>query len=85
MQSIPSPVTGEKLRDFYKSCLSKINALDENGRPRKPIWAITDEGSNIRKALRLLKEEGIIEGYHPCFNHTLQNVIKDAIKTTPDG
>ena len=30
-----------------------------------------------------MKEEKIIEGYYFCFNHQIQNIIKDAIRATP--
>ena len=30
-----------------------------------------------------MQEDGVINGFHHCFNHNVQNVIKDAIKTTP--
>ena len=69
--------------DFLSQCLLEIGLIDDEGNPELSIWAVTDQGSNILRALKLLKEEKIIEGYHPCFNHNVQNVIKEAINATP--
>ena len=69
VRDLKPPVTGEVVRDFLTDCLHAIKALDEDGRPKLAIWAVTDEGSNLLKALRLMKLEGIITGHHSCFNH----------------
>ena len=83
VRNLSAPVTGDVIKDFIKQCLTDIKVLDTEGRPKLAIWGVTDQGSNIVRALKLLKEEGTIAGYHHCFGHNLQNVIKDAIKTTP--
>ena len=57
--------------------------MNDDNSPKISIWGVTDQGSNIVSALRQLKQDGIIEGFHNCFNHKIQLVIKDAIKTTP--
>ena len=82
-KSLEAPVTGDVIKDFLTKCLKDINVIDENGQPKISIWGVTDEGANIVRALRLLKAEGKIAGYIPCFNHNNQNVIKDGVKATP--
>ena len=64
-------------------CLESANFLNDDNSPKISIWGVTDQGSNIVSALRQLKQDGIIEGFHNCFNHKIQLVIKDAIRTTP--
>ena len=84
VKSLPTPCTGRVIADFIITCLKDIGVLDENGNPKLDIWGITDEGSNVLRALKLLKSEGIILGYHNCWNHKIQNVIKDAVRTSAD-
>ena len=83
VEGLEPPVTGIVIRDFIIDCLNKFHVLDNNNRPKVKLWGISDEGSNIVRAFKLLKEEEIISGFHFCFNHTIQNIIKDAIRTTP--
>ena len=54
-------------------------AINEDGRPKIAVYSITDEGSKLIRALKLLKSDGVIENFIPCFNHNTQNVIKDGI------
>ena len=61
VKDLQPPVTGEVVKEFLTQCLQDIKALHENGRPKLDIWAVTDEGSNLLKALRLMKNEGINE------------------------
>ena len=51
VKALPSPCTGEVIADFLFDCLCKIGVLDEAGNPKIDIWGITDEGSNILRAL----------------------------------
>ena len=71
------------MKQFLLECLRSLDLLDEHDLPRLSIWGVSDAGANIICALKLLKEAGIIEGWHNCFNHKLQLVIQDGIKTTP--
>ena len=83
VKKLESPVTGETLKGFLIDCMKSANFLNEDNTPKISIWGVTDQGANIICALRALKEEGIIDGFHNCFNHKIQLVIKDGIKTTP--
>ena len=83
VKQIEAPVTGRVLRDFYYDCFKSCGFLNEDGSPKLAIWGVTDGGSNIQAAMKQLKNEGIIAGWHNCFNHKLQLVIKDAMKVTP--
>jgi hypothetical protein len=82
VKSLTPPVTGEVIRDFLLQSLTDAKIVVD-GRPKTVIWGVTDEGSNVQHALRLLKDAEIIEGHHSCFNHKLQNGIKDGMKATP--
>ena len=73
---------GETVAHFLRQCLQDIKVLDSNGKPKLDIWGVTDEGSNVVRALNLLKADGTISGFHTCWNHKLQNAIRDAIKCT---
>ena len=84
VKGLESPCTGEVIANFLQTCLSDIEVLDKEGKPKIDIWGITDEGSNVLKAMKILKDTGVIMGYHNCWNHKLQNAIKDAIKIS-DG
>ena len=81
VKGLESPVTSQTIVDFLIQCLSEIEVLVD-GKPKIAIWAVSDEGANLLRALKLLKERGIIAGFHNCFNHKIQNVIKDAVRTT---
>ena len=83
VEGLEPPVTGIVVKRFIIDCLKEFNTLDENDSPRTMLWRISNEGSNIVCAFRLLNEENIISRYHFCFNHNIQNIIKDAIRTTP--
>ena len=83
VKKLESPVTGDVLKSFLIECLSSSNLLNDDSTPKLALWGVTDEGANIVSALKKLKEEGIIEGFHNCFNHKIQLVIKDAMKATP--
>ena len=82
-EALVPPINAIAIKDFIIKCLQTFKILDKNGRPRIAIWGCSDEGSNIKRALKLLEEEKIIEGHFFCFNHQIQNIIKDAIRTTP--
>ena len=73
---------GETVAKFLKQCLTDIKVLDSDGKPKIDIWFVTDAGSNVVRALNILKTEGVISGYHTCWNHKLQSAIRDAIKCT---
>jgi hypothetical protein len=81
VRRLEPPVTGCVIYDFLKQCLADCNILVDV-KPRLSVWGIADEGSNIQRAMKLLQNDGIIEGHHACFNHKLQNCIKDGIKAT---
>ena len=81
LKTLDSPVTGEKIRDFLVESFTKCGLL-KNGKPETSIYGVSDEGSNIQKAMRLLEVENVIEGHIPCFNHKLQNAIKNATSNT---
>ena len=83
VRRLEPPVTGDVVKEHILTCLREIKAIDEDGRPKVAIYAVSDEGSNLVRALKLLKAEGVIEGFFPCFNHSTQNVIKDGTNTTP--
>ena len=85
VKTLESPVTGDALKQFLLECLRSLDLLDEHDIPRLSIWGVSDAGANIVCALKLLKEAGIIEGWHNCFKHELQLVIQDGIKTTTGG
>ena len=82
VRRLESPVTGDVVKQHILTCLKEIEAIDEDGRPKIAIYGVTDEGSNLIRALKLLKSDGVIEDFIPCFNHNTQNVIKDGIDTT---
>ena len=79
VRRLESPVTGDVVKQHILTCLKEIEAIDEDGRPKIAIYGVTDEGSKLIRALKLLKSDGVI----PCFNQNTQNVIKDSIDTTP--
>ena len=83
VEGLEPPVTGVVIRDFIVECLKRFGILDAQDRPKTTLWGISDEGSNLVRAFKLLKQEKIISGYHFFFNHNIQNIIKDAIRTTP--
>ena len=82
VKTLETPVTGLVIKEFIKQCLRDIGVIDEDGKQLLTIWGVTDRGSNILRALELLKRDGTIEGFHNCFNHDVQLVIKDAITAT---
>jgi hypothetical protein len=83
VKSLETPVTSLVVKAFLTECLKSTKILTDENKPRLSIWGITDEGSNVLCALKLMKEDGVIDGFHNCFNHKLQNAIKDASKATP--
>ena len=82
VKGLESPCTGEVIAKFLLDCLTDIEVIGEDGSPKLDIWGITDEGANILRALKILKENGTILGYHNCWTHKLQNTVKDGIKVT---
>ena len=82
-EALVPPINAITIKDFIIKCLQTFKILDKNGRPKIALWGCSDEGSNIKCALKLLEEEKIIGGHFFCFNHQIQNIIKDAIRTTP--
>jgi hypothetical protein len=82
LKALDTPITGEKIRDVLVESLTECGAI-KNGEPQTKIWGMSDEGSNFQKAMQLLKNAEIIEGSIPCFNHKIQNAIKDARSSTP--
>ena len=46
---------GESVANFLKQCLTDIKVLDSDGKPKLDIWGVTDEGSNVVRALNILK------------------------------
>ncbi|XP_076301646.1 zinc finger BED domain-containing protein 4-like [Lasioglossum baleicum] len=64
--------TGEHIHSFLKNTLREWNLHNEEFN----IFFVTDNAANIVKAIRLNRTWERI----PCFAHTLQLVIKDAIK-----
>jgi hypothetical protein len=79
VKSLPSPVTGDVIKTYLTNCLSEYGFLD-NLKPKLMLWGVSDEGSNVLRAMKSMTEEGLIHGHHACFNHKLQNAIKDCIK-----
>ena len=81
VKPLESPVDAETINEFILHCLTDIGVV-KDGKPKISIWGVSDEGSNLVRALKILKDKSIIDGFHPCFNHNIQNVIKDAVKAT---
>ena len=81
VKALESPVDAETIQTFLLQCLSEIGAI-EDGKPKLDIYSVSDEGSNLVRAFKNLKDDGVIAGFLSCFNHNLQNVIKDAVKAT---
>ena len=44
-------------------------------------WMVNDQGSNIRKALRLMGPDAIAE--YNCVDHIIHNMMLDAFKNCP--
>ena len=82
LKKLETPVTAAVIKTFLTDCLKGIGLLSSDGKPLLSIWGVTDEGSNLLCALRQMKNEKTIEGFHNCVNHKMQNVIKDAIKVS---
>ena len=68
VKKLESPVTGSASKEFLIYYLKSANFLNEDGSPKLSIWGVT---------------EGVLAGWHNCFNHKIQLVIKDAMKVTP--
>ena len=64
VKGLETPCTGEVIADFLLQCLTDIEVVDSEGKPKLDIWGITDEGSNVLRALKILKENGTILGFH---------------------
>ena len=82
-EALVPPINAIAVKDFVTTCLKNFNILGRDNHPKVALWGCSDEGSNIKRALKLLEQEKIIAGYFFCFNHQIQNIIKDAIRTTP--
>ena len=83
VEALVPPINAIAVKDFITACLKNFNILDSNNCPETALWGCSDEGSNIKRALKLLEQEKIIEGHFFWYNHQIQNIIKDAIRTTP--
>jgi hypothetical protein len=61
--------TGENIRDDVLHTLSLF------GLQNKKIQYVSDQGANVKKACRLLGNEG-----HPCLGHAIHNhILRDGI------
>ena len=72
----------KKSESPFRFLIKSAYFLNEDNSPKMSIWGVTDQGLNIICALRDLKE-GVIDRFHNCFNHKIQLVTKDGIKTIP--
>ena len=70
----PEAHTGENIADIIHSCL--VNWLPEEKVDLIPLYTVTDNASNMKKAMRLLNPAQHV----PCFAHTLHLAVSAAIK-----
>ena len=66
--------TAGNLHDSIEDAFLEWNLRDKN----RPVFIITDNAPNIVKAVTMNNKSERI----PCFAHTLQSVIKDAVSDT---
>ena len=65
--------TGDVLRCYVENELRKWEVLPGPG--ENPVWATTDRGSNICKAIR----ESPVTTHVPCFSHVANRAITAAL------